>query len=72
MSEVSRHHHDVEGTWTSYRQQAVHGLTFCLYTIGRSVLQPSVQPDSVSRINIERLATAIEDLDTFELIERAP
>jgi hypothetical protein len=54
-----------EEAWTGYRQQTLHGLVFWLVTIGRSAIQPEMQLDEVSLTNIERMAQAVEDLDTF-------
>jgi hypothetical protein len=36
-----------------------------VYTIGRSRLQPKFQPRQVSLSMIERIATAIDDLDSL-------
>ncbi|HTK65503.1 MAG TPA: aminoglycoside phosphotransferase family protein [Pseudonocardia sp.] len=54
--------------WLRYRQQVFHGLIFWLYTIGHGRLQPAMQPDDVSRINLERMTNALVDLDSLESI----
>ncbi len=51
--------------WASYRQQTLHGLSFWLYTLGRGIFQPRMQDDDISRLNIERMAQAVVDLDTL-------
>jgi hypothetical protein len=51
--------------WLRYRQQVFHGLIFWLYTIGHGRLQPEMQPDNVSRINLERMTNALVDLDSL-------
>jgi hypothetical protein len=37
---------------------------FWLYTIGHEILQPATQPDPVSRVNCERMANAVVDLNS--------
>jgi hypothetical protein len=56
--------------WESYRVQTLHGLCFWLYTIGAGAMQPDMQPEEVSRINLQRMGQAIEDLDTFGALDR--
>jgi hypothetical protein len=56
---------DSEEVWLRYRQQVFHGLIFWLYTIGYGKLQPAMQPDDVSRINLERMTNALVDLDSL-------
>jgi hypothetical protein len=52
--------------WLDYRQQVFHGLIFWLYTIGAGKLQPEMQPLKVSEANVERMAHAVIDLDSFD------
>lgn len=54
--------------WLRYRQQIFHGLIFWLYTIGHGRLQPAMQPDDVSRINLERMTNALVDLDSLKSV----
>jgi Phosphotransferase enzyme family len=54
--------------WLAYRQQMFHGLIFWVYTIGQGALQPKMQPDAVSLINIGRMANAVADLDSFDAL----
>lgn len=68
-AEISGKPHDEEAVWTSYRQQTLHGLTFWLYTLGGGPMQPSMQVDAISRTNIERMAQAAVDLDTFAALD---
>ncbi|WP_127128938.1 phosphotransferase [Georgenia sp. SYP-B2076] len=71
VGEVSGIGQDPETVWTAYRRQTLHGFGYWLYTLGQGMLQPSMQPDEVSRINIERMAQAVLDLETFEALSRA-
>lgn len=48
--------------WDAYRGSLMYPLHTWLTVIGRSRLQPEMQPDDVSRIIIGRVATAIDDL----------
>jgi hypothetical protein len=59
-----------DDAWDSYRMQTLHGLCFWLYTIGAGSLQPDMQPEEISRINLERMGHAIADLDTFRILDR--
>ncbi|HEY2592558.1 MAG TPA: phosphotransferase, partial [Chloroflexota bacterium] len=52
--------------WLDYRQQVFHGLIFWLYTIGAGKLQPEMQPLKVSEANVERMAHAVIDLESFD------
>lgn len=54
-----------EAAWKLYRQQLFHGFIFWVFTIGRSALQPRMQPDHFSLINIERFANALADHDSL-------
>jgi hypothetical protein len=51
--------------WMAYRRALFYPYFAWLYTIGRSRLQPSFQPVQVSLTMLERLGTAIADLDSF-------
>lgn len=55
--------------WLGYRQQTLHGLSFWLYTLGRGMFQPAMQADSVSRLNIARMAQAVVDLDSLSSLD---
>jgi hypothetical protein len=54
-----------ERAWTAYRQATLYPFFAWIYTIGRSRLQPSFQPDVVSLAMIERIGAAIDDLDSL-------
>jgi hypothetical protein len=58
-----------EEAWLSYRQQMLHGFFFWVMTIGAGPLQADMQPDSISIVNIERMANAIVDLDTLAALK---
>lgn len=72
LAEVSGTRQDREAIWTAYRRQTLHGFGYWLYTLGQGMLQPTMQPDDVSRINIERMAHAVIDLETFAALDGAP
>jgi hypothetical protein len=59
-----------EEIWDEYRRQAFHPLYFWLTTIGAGVLQPDMQPDSISLINLKRMGQALVDLDSVRMIEQ--
>ena len=54
-----------ERAWYSYRTALFYPYFAWVYTIGRSRLQPDFQPDRVSLTMIERISTAIDDLDSL-------
>lgn len=51
-----------------YRQQSIHGLVFWLATIGAGRLQPELHDRTDCLINIERLASAVDDADTLDAL----
>ncbi len=51
--------------WRAYRAALFYPYFAWVYTIGRSRLQPSFQPDEVSLTMIERISAAIEDLESL-------
>lgn len=57
--------------WLAYRQQLFHALIFWIYTIGAGAMQPNMQPDAFSMLNIERFANAIVDLDSLASVKAA-
>jgi hypothetical protein len=54
-----------QAAWLAYRQATFYPYFAWVYTIGRSRLQPSFQPRPVSLMFIERIAAAIDDLDSL-------
>jgi Phosphotransferase enzyme family len=54
--------------WLAYRQATLYPYFAWTYTIGRSRLQPRFQPDVVSIMMIERIAAAIDDLDSLRAV----
>jgi hypothetical protein len=54
-----------QAAWTAYRQATFYPYFAWVYTIGRSRLQPSFQPEEIGLTMIERLAAAIDDLDSL-------
>jgi len=55
--------------WLAYRQQMFHPLYFWLVTIGAGALQPDMQPNRICLANIERMATAVTDLDSLKALD---
>jgi hypothetical protein len=51
--------------WGAYRSALLYPYFAWAYTLGRSRLQPSFQPDRVSLTMIERISTAIDDLGSL-------
>jgi hypothetical protein len=58
-----------ERAWLAYRQATFYPYFAWVYTLGRSRLQPKFQPDEVSLLMTERIATAIVDLDSFGAVD---
>lgn len=54
--------------WSAYRAAVFYPYFAWVYTLGRSRLQPKFQPDRVSLTMIERIATAIDDLDSLRAV----
>jgi hypothetical protein len=54
--------------WSAYRSALLYPYFEWVYTLGRSRLQPNFQPDGVSLTMIERISTAIDDLDSLEVV----
>jgi hypothetical protein len=54
-----------DAAWAAYRQATFYPYFAWVYTLGRSRLQPSFQPDEISLMLIERIAAAVDDLDSF-------
>ncbi|MGN6168119.1 MAG: phosphotransferase [Solirubrobacteraceae bacterium] len=54
--------------WSAYRSALLYPYFAWVYTLGRSRLQPNFQPDRVSLTMIERISTAIDDLDSLGVI----
>jgi hypothetical protein len=54
-----------EAAWMAYRRAMFYPYFAWVYTIGRSRLQPRFQPDEISLAMIERIAAAIDDLDSL-------
>jgi len=54
--------------WQAYRQSTFYPYFAWLYTLGRSRFQPSFQPQDVSLAMVQRIATAIGDLDSLAAV----
>ncbi|AII10913.1 aminoglycoside phosphotransferase family protein [Rhodococcus opacus] len=60
---------DFDKAWLAYRQQMLHAFYFWVYTIGAGALQPNMQPDDISLVNIERMASAVADLKSVAAVD---
>ncbi|GAB4008901.1 phosphotransferase [Nocardioides ultimimeridianus] len=54
--------------WLRYRQAVFYAYSAWSFTIGRAFYQPKMQPDEISLACINRVAAAIEDLDSLAAI----
>jgi hypothetical protein len=54
--------------WQNYREQSIHGLIFWLATIGAGRLQPDLHDEKDCLINIERMAHAVVDAKTLDVL----
>lgn len=54
-----------DDAWLAYRQQLFYPYSAWAFTIGRAFYQPRMQPEDICLAIIHRLATAIDDLDSF-------
>lgn len=61
-----------DDAWLQYRQQLFHGFVFWLFTLGHGPLQPLMQPDAFSLLNVGRMANAIVDLEALESLNHGP
>ena len=55
-----------EVAWDSYRQQALHGLIYWLFTLGQGPLQPDMHPRPVCEANVQRMAAAVVELGSLD------
>jgi len=54
--------------WLRYRQGVFYPYSAWAFTIGRAFYQPKMQPDEISLACIKRVASAIDDLKSFEAV----
>jgi thiamine kinase-like enzyme len=59
-----------DAAWLAYRQQTLHGLFNWLFVAGAGSMQPSMQPQDFGRINLERMANAVADLETLDCLRQ--
>jgi aminoglycoside phosphotransferase (APT) family kinase protein len=57
---------DFDLSFTHYRQQIVHALTMWTITLCHSRLLPKMQPEDTTLAMIERITTAMADLDSID------
>lgn len=58
----------IDEAWLRYRQNLFYPYSAWVFTIGRAFYQPKMQPQDVCLAIIKRLATAIDDLNSFEAL----
>ena len=54
--------------WLAYRRQPLHALTLALFSIGGSRFENALQPLGYMLWAIERIATAVDDLETLDAL----
>jgi len=59
---------DFDEAFLRYRQSLFYPYSAWAFTIGRAFYQPRMQPDHISLAIIERLSTAIDDLDSLAAV----
>jgi hypothetical protein len=57
--------------WEGYRQQVLHGMVYWLFTIGRSRIEPELQPDEYSLAIIERFGAMMDEHGTLAAVAAA-
>jgi len=57
-------------TWHHYRTQMLHALWMWTITLCHSPLLPAMQPEATSALMIERIGTAVDDLDSIAVAGR--
>lgn len=57
-----------DDAWLAYRQQQFHGLIYWLFTIAQGRFQPAMQPHDVTAMIVERMAHAVVDLGSLDLV----
>lgn len=61
---------DTDFAWKHYRAQMLHALWMWTITLCHSRWLPAMQPEAVSVEMIERIATAVDDLDSLDAATR--
>ena len=57
---------DFDESFRNYREQMVHALLMWTITLCHSPLLPDMQPEQTTLTMIERITTAMADLDSLE------
>ena len=63
---------DTSSAWDHYRRQMLHALWMWTITLCHSRWLPAMQPAATAMAMIERIATAVDDLDSLNTIGRGP
>ena len=61
-------HQAFDQAFSWYRQGLLHALAMWTITLCHSPLLPSMQPEAMTRAMIQRMATAIDDLDALDSV----
>ncbi len=70
LSNIAGVYIDTESAWTHYRAQMLHALWMWTITLCHSRWLPAMQPEATSIAMIERIATAVDDLDSLNAATR--
>ena len=61
---------DAEQAFVLYRQQMLHALWMWTITLCHSRWLPAMQPEDTSMLMIERIASAMDDLESLDAVQR--
>ena len=61
---------DTSSAWDHYRRQMLHALWMWTITLCHSRWLPAMQPAATAMAMIERIATAVDDLDSVNATGR--
>jgi hypothetical protein len=59
---------DFDQAFTWYRQQLLHAFSMWTITLRHSPMLPSMQSEAMTLAMMERIATAIDDLDALDSV----
>jgi hypothetical protein len=65
LAERTDHKPDFNGSFMHYRRQIVHALLMWTITLCHSPLLPNMQTEETTLAMIERISTAMADLDSL-------
>ena len=62
---------DFEASFGQYRQQTLHAVAMWTITFCHAPLQPNLQTETMTLLMMERIATAVADLDAWDSLQCA-